>query len=894
MKTFQILKTTLTACFVLLGSLSIAAKNDAMLFSLINMMTGSYNSSRQAAQDSVNFYDISLLIQPVNAAQTDTDNAWLYVEQWYSQNSEITPRQYIYHLQQKSNDTIVNYIYEIQKNIAAPHANDWLSYASLNNIALDSLQIRKGCEVYITATDWGFKGSTRQGTCPSNYNGAIFATSEIMIMPDKILRIDKGINADGFQVWGIEKGPYIFEKTQQYNYPFSRRDTKYFDTYFGKKIADPYHWLQDENAAETQQWVNAQNTFTEQYFAEFPFREQMRNALTKVWNFPKQSVPKQEGAFLYFTKNDGLQAQSILYRQKNIATPEVVLDPNTFSADGTVSLNGYRFSHDGRYMAYTIAKGGSDWREIFVLDTQTGKRLDDHLSKIKFSGIAWHKDGFFYSRYENVNDKNLYSEKNQQLKLYYHQLGDAMEKDKLIYEDAKPLRSPYGYTLDNERFLFLSLSESTDNNMLYVRPMENSEKTFLPIVEDLQSNVDAIGSWGDTILLHTDRDAPNWRLCFVTAQQPNIATAKNIIPESELPMSEIHLVQDKILVKYKKDVADVLWLYDKNGKKISEIPLPGFGTVSNIETNPKSSDIYYSFTSYIYPPNIYRYNINTNENKLLIASQSSFNPAEYVSRQVFYTSKDGTKIPMTITHKKDVAYDGNNPCLLYGYGGFNISINPQFDVSKQVFLENGGIYAVANLRGGSEYGETWHQAGMLHQKQNVFDDMIAAAEYLCSNSFTNPQKLAISGRSNGGLLVGAVITQRPDLFKVALPAVGVMDMLKFQQFTIGWAWVGEYGSSDNAEDFAYLYQYSPYHNLKENTQYPATLITTADHDDRVVPAHSYKFAAQMQHCQAADSPVLIRIDTKAGHGYGKSTQQYIDENTDIMCFLFYNLGMNLH
>lgn len=679
---------------------------------------------------------------------------------------------------------------------------------------------------------------------------------------------------------------------QKMNYPEAKK-TAVTDNYFGTVIADPYRWLEDDNSDETTKWVEAENEVTEVYLSKIPFRQQIKDRLTKLWNYPRYGVPFHEGEYYFFFKNDGIQNQSVLYIQKSLKDkPKVFLDPNKLSADGTVALGSYSVSKDGKYFAYSISSSGSDWNQIYVMETATGKQLNDKIEWVKFSGISWKNDGFYYSSYDKPTGGGELSSKNEYHKVYYHQLGRPQSEDQLIYSNNEfPLRNYGGYTTEDENYLIISESESTSGNSLYIKDLNKKDAPFVKVAEGFKYEYNVVHNEGNVFYIHTNDDAPRYRLIAISLDKPAKENWKVIIPEKEEVLQEVHVISGKFVAQYMKDATSKANVVDLTGKLLYEMKLPGIGTLTGFSSKKDQNIGFYAYTSFTFPSTIYTYNANLNKSEVLYSSELDFDNSPYVSEQIFYKSKDGTSIPMFIVHKKDIKLDGNNPVYLYGYGGFNISLTPSFSVSRLVFLENGGIVAIANLRGGGEYGEDWHQAGTKLQKQNVFDDFISAAEYLIEKKYTSAKKIAIAGGSNGGLLVGACMTQRPELFGVALPAVGVMDMLRFHKFTIGWAWTGDYGSSDNEEEFKYLLGYSPLHNLKKGVCYPPTLVTTADHDDRVVPAHSFKFAATLQEVQSCNNPALIRIETKAGHGAGKPISKMIDEATDMWSFVMYNLGM---
>ena len=669
--------------------------------------------------------------------------------------------------------------------------------------------------------------------------------------------------------------------------------TGHVDTYFGTEVPDPYRWLEDDRSDSTAAWVAAENEVTFGYLDKIPFRAAIREALTAIWNYPKEGVPVKYGDKYFVYKNNGLQNQSVLYLLDSLyAEPRVFLDPNTLSDDGTTRVGGISVSNDNRYVGYTISAGGSDWQEIHIKDL-SGKHLPDVVKWVKFSGISWHNDGFYYSGYDAPKGSAL-SEQNQFNKVYYHKLGTPQASDKLVYSDPEnPLRYHRAFATEDGRFLILSISGGTDGNTLAVKPLKKPGAGFIPVTPaNFDHEFIPVENFDDAIYILTNHEAPRYKLMKVTVGngQPQWET---VIPENDDVLVSATVAGDKIIAEYLHNAYSQLFLFDKDGKGKTALELPGIGSAGSISGKKGENELFYSFTSFATPAVIFRIaDIHTPTPEVYKETQLNIQPGKYVTEQVWYESKDGAKVPMFIVYREGVPRNGKNPALLYGYGGFNISMTPSFSVANMLFLENGGVYAVANLRGGGEFGSEWHKAGTKLQKQNVFDDFIAAAEYLIKEKYTSSQKLAIRGGSNGGLLVGACMTQRPELFKVALPAVGVMDMLRFHKFTVGWGWVDDYGSSDNEEEFRYLLGYSPLHNIKAGVSYPATLITTADHDDRVVPAHSFKFAATLQAAQAGDNPTLIRIDTMSGHG-ASSTAKSIEEYTDLWAFTFYNLGMKL-
>lgn len=679
---------------------------------------------------------------------------------------------------------------------------------------------------------------------------------------------------------------------EKINYPKTEKGDQ-TDDYFGTQVADPYRWLENDTSAETGAWVIAQNKVTNDYLAKIPFRDQIHKRLEALWDFPKLTVPFKKGEWIFFEKNEGKQNQYVIYVQKGInGEPRVLIDPNTLSADGTVAVGDLSVSHDGKYMAYSINKAGSDWAEFNVLDIATGKTLPDKIEWVKFSGASWHGDGFYYSRYDApVKGKEL-SNRNEYHKVYFHKLGTKQSEDKLIFENSNfPLRSYYAGTTEDEHFLILSESEGTSGNSLFCKDLTASGTKFVKIAAGFDNEYNVIDNVGDKLLVRTNEGAPNRKLVLIDPKSPASANWKEIIPEKEEVLEDVVLAGNQMFAGYMKDATSRVYAFNLEGKLLQELPLPGLGTLAGFNGEKGDNTVFYGFTSFTFPATIFTYDVSEMKTAEFFKPELDFDASIYETKQVFYESKDKTKIPMFIVHKKGLILDGQNPVLLYGYGGFNVSLTPGFSVSRLVFLENGGVYCMANIRGGGEYGEKWHEAGTKLKKQNVFDDFIAAAEYLIAEKYTTPEKLAISGGSNGGLLVGACMTQRPELFKVCLPAVGVMDMLRYHKFTIGWAWASDYGSSDDSIQFRNLLGYSPLHTIKNSICYPATLITTADHDDRVVPAHSFKFAATLQEKQGCNNPVLIRIETKAGHGGGKPTGKVIDEMADMYSFLFYNMGI---
>jgi len=693
----------------------------------------------------------------------------------------------------------------------------------------------------------------------------------------------------------IGNNTHAQQTMKQIKYPDTKKGNV-VDDYFGTKINDPYQWLENDTAADVNTWVDEQNKLTQNYLSQIPFRDKIKSRLTEIWNYPKYSSPFKEGDYYYFFRNDGLQNQSVLYCQKGTTgNPEVFLDLNKLSADGTASLASLTFSKDHKYCAVGIAQSGSDWNEIFVMNVATKQKTTDLIKWVKFSGATWYKNGFYYSRYDEPTKGKEYSNANEFMKIYYHELGKPQQDDKLIYEDkANPLRYFNAGVTEDERYLIVNVSEGTSGSEILVRDLTQPNTKFITVFKGFENNYSVIDNVGDRILALTDFGAPRYRLVSVDPLNPESKNWKDIIPQGTDLLEGVSTCGGKLFATYLKDASTRLYGYDMNGQNKKEITLPGIGTASGISGKKDDKEAFYTFSSFTNPGEIYRYDLTSGKSELFRKTEVKFNANDFETKQVFYTSKDGTKVPMFIMHKKGLKLDGNNPTLLYAYGGFNISLTPSFSVSRIMFLENGGVYAIANLRGGGEYGEDWHKAGMLEKKQNVFDDFIAAAEFLIKEKYTSSGKLAIHGGSNGGLLVGACMTQRPELFKVALPAVGVLDMLKYHKFTIGWGWAVEYGSSDKKEQFDYLIKYSPLHNVKKDVNYPATMIMTADHDDRVVPAHSFKFAAELQSKQLpTGNPILIRIDKKAGHGAGKPTTKLIEDATDMYSFIFWNLDVKL-
>ncbi|AWG20532.1 S9 family peptidase [Flavobacterium faecale] len=662
------------------------------------------------------------------------------------------------------------------------------------------------------------------------------------------------------------------------------------DTYFGTTVADPYRWLEDDRSAETAAWVKAQNEVTYGYLDKIPFREALKSRMEKLWNYEKIGAPSKEGNFTYYSKNNGLQNQSVVYRKDASGKEEVFLDPNTFSKDGTTSLGGMDFSKDGSKVAYAISEGGSDWRKVIIMDAVSKKVIEDTIIDVKFSGLSWRgNEGFYYSSYEKPKGSEL-SAKTDQHKLYFHKLGTAQKDDQVIFGSDQKRRYVGGYVTEDDAYLVISAANSTYGNELYIKSLKTPDSPIVTIVDNFNSDNSIMETQGSKLWIDTDLNAPNKRIVTVDFNNPVPANWVDFIPETQNVLSPTK-GGGYFFANYMKDAISVVMQYDYTGKLVREIQLPAIGTAGGFSGKRDDKNLYYFFTNYTTAGTIYSFDPKAGKSAVYAKPKVDFNSENYESKQVFYNSKDGTKIPMIITYKKGLKLNGKNPTILYGYGGFNVSLTPSFSISNAVWMENGGVFAVPNLRGGGEYGKKWHDAGTKMQKQNVFDDFIAAAEYLIAQKYTSTNFLAIRGGSNGGLLVGATMTQRPDLMKVALPAVGVMDMLRYHTFTAGAGWAYDYGTAqDSKEMFEYIKGYSPVQNVKAGTHYPATMVTTGDHDDRVVPAHSFKFAAELQEKQTGDNPTLIRIDVKAGHGAGKSVAATIQENVDIQAFTLYNMG----
>ncbi|WP_276964081.1 prolyl oligopeptidase family serine peptidase [Bacteroides graminisolvens] len=665
------------------------------------------------------------------------------------------------------------------------------------------------------------------------------------------------------------------------------------DTYFGVSVPDPYRWLENDTSAATASWVKAQNEITNNYLEHIPFRQDLLKRLTELANYERISAPFKKHGKYYFYKNDGLQNQSVLYVQDALnSEARVFLDPNKLSDDGTVALTSLSFSNNGKYAAYTISRSGSDWREIYVMDVATGSLLDDHITWAKFTDAAWQGDGFYYSAYDAPSKGKEFSNVNEHHKIYYHKLGEPQQNDRLVYENkAYPKRFYTAQVSEDERVLFIYESGEGRGNALFMQDLTQKSAPVVQLASDFDYQYTPIEVIGNRIYFFTNYQAAKNKIMAAELQSPELANWKEVVPEKEQVLSDVRVIGGKLFLTYDKDASNHAYVYDLQGKELQEIELPSLGSVS-FNGDKDDEECFFSFTSFTIPGATYKYDVQKNSYELFRVPKVKFNSDDFVTEQVFFPSKDGAKIPMFLTYQKGLKKNGKNPVFLYGYGGFNISLYPSFSINRIPFLENGGIYVQVNLRGGSEYGEDWHVAGTKMQKQNVFNDFIAAAEYLIDNKYTNSQKIAIVGGSNGGLLVGACMTQRPDLFRVAIPQVGVMDMLRYHKFTIGWNWASDYGTSeDSKEMFEYLKGYSPLHNLKKGTKYPATLVTTADHDDRVVPAHSFKFAATLQACNEGSNPTLIRIDSKAGHGAGKPMSKILEEQADVYGFIMYNLNM---
>ena len=696
-------------------------------------------------------------------------------------------------------------------------------------------------------------------------------------------------------LFGCNQQPKQPERYSVKAYPETRMDETVVDDYFGTKVADPYRWLENDTSAETAKWVKEQNEVTQDYLSHIPFRSALKDRLTQLVDYERYGMPsKKHGRYIY-SKNDGLQNQSVIYMQETLdGEPTVLLDPNKLSDDGTVSLGGISFSNDGKCMAYTIQRSGSDWVEIYVKSMKDLELLPDHIEWAKFTGATWYKDGFFYAAYDRPEAGKEFSNVNENHKIYYHKLGTPQEQDELFY--SNPAQPRYFHQVDlteDEHYMFLFESGQGAGSTLWIRDMQDPKGKFVQIADDMDYQYGPIDVIDDVLYIFTNYNAPKGRICKVSAKAPQMENWVDVIPESDNVIAGVNLANGKMIVTYDKDAANHAYVYTMDGELLHEIALPTYGSVG-FSSEYKEPEVFYAFTSFVFPTTIYQYNIDDNTSTVFRTPAIDFRSTDFVTEQVFVTSKDGTKVPMFLTYKKGLQKDGTNPTFLYGYGGFNITLNPGFSTSRLPFIENGGIYAQMNLRGGNEYGEEWHIAGTKLQKQNVFDDCIACAEYLINNGYTSPKYLALNGGSNGGLLVGAVVNQRPDLFAVAVPQVGVMDMLRYHLFTIGWNWASDYGTSEDDEAmFKALYAYSPLHTIKSgaDVHYPAIMVTTADHDDRVVPAHSFKYAAALQAAQTGPEPKIIRIDTKAGHGGGKPISKVLEEQADIYSFILYNMGL---
>lgn len=684
---------------------------------------------------------------------------------------------------------------------------------------------------------------------------------------------------------GFAQSPIVYPKTKTVNQ---------VDEYFGVKVADPYRWLEDDNSAETAAWVEAENKVTQDYISKIPFRNALKEKMMKLQNYEKMGIPFKHHGKYFFYKNNGLQNQSVLYEMDSLdGTPREVLDPNKLSDDGTVALKSVDFSKDGRYMAYTISRNGSDWNEIYVKDMKEGKMLDDHIVWAKFTNASWQGDGFYYSAYDAP--KSELSSKNEYQKVYYHKLGTPQSQDELVFRSfEEPLMFHMAYVSEDERFVYMYQSGG-DGNVLLVKDTKSENPRFIRLNNSYDYNFSPVGNDDKHIYIYANENAPMAKVLVFDIDNLGVGKGREFIAEGDAMLSSLQMAgKNHFIVNYEKDAASHAYLLDMQGKNLGEILLPGIGT-AGFSSSEDTDEVFYNFTSYTTPGSIYSYDMATGKSKLFWKPNVKFDSDRYITEQVFYTSKDGTRVPMFITHKKGMKLNGKNPTLLYAYGGFNISLTPSFNVNRIPFLENGGVYVVANIRGGAEYGDKWHRDGTKMKKQNVFDDFIAAAEYLIANKYTSSEKLAIQGGSNGGLLMGVVTNQRPDLFRAVIAQVGVMDMLRYHLFTVGWNWAPDYGRSDDSKEmFEYLRAYSPLHNIKnDGTKYPAILVTTGDHDDRVVPAHSFKYAATLQAANTGDQPKLIRIDSKAGHGSGKPISKIIDEAADYYAFMMKNLGMKI-
>ena len=677
------------------------------------------------------------------------------------------------------------------------------------------------------------------------------------------------------------------------NYPSTRMDTV-VDDYHGSNVKDPYRWLEDDNSDETIDWVNRQSKEIFEYIDQIPFRDAMRDRLKHIWNYEKYGVPFKRNERYYFFKNNGLQNQSVMYVQDDLDAPAAVfLDPNKLSDDGTTALGSIDFSKDGKYFAYTVSEGGSDWRTAYVKDLETGELLSDKIEWIKFSGLSFYGDGFFYSRYPEPSDDDALSGRNQNQKVYFHEIGTDQSEDEVIYQDAANPNRGFGVGVtEDEKFMTLFVWESTSGNALYFKDLTKKNAEFVPIYDKIEKDFNLVEHLDGKLYVMTNYKADKSRLIAVDPAAPSEDNWQDVIVESENPLKGISVIGGQLVARYLKNASTMIQIHDYDGKKLRDLELPGIGTVGGFSGKKDEDQAFYTYTSFNTPPTIYKYDMPSGKSEIFKKPELDFDPSLYETKQIWFKSKDGTDVPIFVTHRKGLKLDGKRPTLLYGYGGFDISINPSFSITRMVILENDGVYAVANIRGGGEFGAQWHEQGTKERKQNVFDDFIGAAEHLISEGYTSSEKLAIEGGSNGGLLVGACMTQRPDLFAVAIPRVGVLDMLRYHEFTIGRAWSADYGLSEDPDGYEYLKAYSPLHNVKD-VEYPATMVMTADHDDRVVPAHSFKFASELQAHQQGDNPVLIRIEKSAGHGAGKPTDKVIDEAADVYSFMFYNMNENI-
>lgn len=674
-----------------------------------------------------------------------------------------------------------------------------------------------------------------------------------------------------------------------FDYPETKK-VNIVDNYFGKEVPDPYRWLENDTSKAVENWVKKQNEVTFNYLDQIPYRSKIKSRLKEIWNYKKVSTPQLNNGRYFYFKNDGLQDQDVLYMAEELGgEEEVVLNPNKFSEDGTIALANYKVSRDGKYIAYAISKGGSDWQEVHIKNLDTGEELKDHLKWVKFSNIAWYQNGFFYSRYDAPAEGEELSQINKNHKIYYHELNTDQEKDELVFNKPQyPKRNYQADVSKDEKYLYIYESRSTHGNNIFVKNLRKDDN-FVKLTTSFKYEYNIIGHSGDQLIVLTNYKAPKYKVVRIDVQKKEVGNWLEVIPEKKNVLQHCEIAGDKLIATYLTDAHNKLSVFSQLGEHQYDLELPQLGSVNSVSGHPESNELFYSFTSFTVPSQVWKHNLNTKESEIFFKPDVDINSDEYVTEQVFYKSKDQTKIPMFLVYKKGMKKDGTNPAFLYGYGGFNISLTPRFSSGNMIWLENGGIYALANLRGGGEYGEKWHKQGMKLNKQNVFDDFISAAEYLTDKNYSNKDKIAIHGGSNGGLLVGAVTNQRPDLFEVAVPAVGVMDMLRYHKFTIGWAWVDEYGSSQDSLAFENLYSYSPLHNIKEDVEYPAVLAMTADHDDRVVPAHSFKYIATLQEKYNGKNPTMIRIQTKAGHGAGKPTSVAIQEEADMWSFVFENM-----